>query len=65
MDQALASYQQALAIREQRLGPVHPHTVDTRARYAHLAQSRGRSEEMSGVEEAPTPEQAPMRARER
>lgn len=64
-DQALACYQQALAIREQRLGPEHPHTVDTRTRYTHLLQSCGRSEEMRGLEEASTTQQAPMRAKER
>ena len=53
-DQALALYQQALAIREQRLGPEHLRTLDTRKRYAHLLRACGRTEEAAALEAAST-----------
>jgi tetratricopeptide (TPR) repeat protein len=53
-DQALVLYQQALAIREQRLGSEHPRTLETRTRYAHLRVACGRREEASALEATST-----------
>ncbi len=51
-EQALTLYQQALAIREQRLRPEHPRALDTRARYVYLLRACGRSEEAAPLEKA-------------